>query len=141
MTGVVLMTNRVDLYQPESKELTIPAGGAFVFVEGRVCPYLEVVEIAQEGMGGFGSAKMSLHTDDRQIEEQSEVGKPIVIKWIYNNLYPAGGAEGIVIFAGQVERIETKLGSDGETIEVVARDFSATLERITVFGRYVQDID
>ncbi|MFH1371025.1 MAG: hypothetical protein ABII09_07040, partial [Planctomycetota bacterium] len=47
----------------------------------------------------------------------------------------------IVIFAGQVERIETKLGSDGETIEVVARDFSATLERITVFGRYVQDID
>jgi hypothetical protein len=40
-----------------------------------------------------------------------------------------------------VERIETRHGQDGETIEVVARDFSATLERITVFGRWIRDID
>ena len=135
------MTNRVDLYQPERKELTIPAGGAFVFVEGRLCSYLEVIEITQEGNDGFGSTRMVWHAGDRQIEEESEIGKSVVIKWIYNNFYPAGGAEGIVIFAGQVEKVERKLGSDGESIEVVARDFSATLERITVFGQWVRDID
>ncbi len=53
------MTNRVDIYQPERKELTIPAGGAFVFIEGRLCPCLEVVEIVQ-GSSEFGSARMRL---------------------------------------------------------------------------------
>jgi hypothetical protein len=92
-------------------------------------------------MGGFGSARLSWLTNEEQIEERIETGKPIAIKWLYNNLYPAGGAEGVVIFAGQVERIETSFKPDGETIEVVARDFSATLERITVLGRWVQDVD
>ncbi len=141
MTRAVAMTNRMDLYQPESKELAIPACGAFVFVEGRLCPYLEVVEITQQGMGGFGSARMAWHSDSGKLPDEIEISKSVVIKWIYNNLYPAGGAEGIVIFAGEIERIETKLGPDGETIEVVARDFSATLERITVFGRWICDIN
>jgi hypothetical protein len=46
-----------------------------------------------------------------------------------------------LIFAGQVEGVETTIGPDGEVIEVIARDYSATLERIMVFGRQVQDID
>jgi len=61
----------------------------------------------------------------------------VVIKWLYNNLYPAGGAEGIAIFAGQVEGIETTL----ENVEVIAKDFSAVMGRITVFGQQVRDID
>jgi hypothetical protein len=130
------MTNRVDIYQPERKELTIPAGGAFVFIEGRLCYCLEVVEILQGG-SGFGSARLVCHTDSGQIENTVEIGKPINIKWLYNNLYPAGGAEGIVIFAGQVERFETTPGD----AEVIARDFSAVMERITVFGRWATDID
>lgn len=135
------MSNRVDLYQPENKKLTVPAGGAFVFVEGRLSPDLEVVEINQQGMNGFGSARMAWHGDGETLTEEIETGRPIIIKWLYNKLYPAGGAEGVVIFAGEIESIETKLGPDGESIEVTARDFSAKLERITVFGRWIRDVD
>ena len=134
------MTNRVDIYQPERKELTIPAGGAFVFIEGKLCSCLEVVEIVQDS-SEFGSARLVCHTDSGQIENTVEIGKPISIKWLYNNLYPAGGAEGIVIFAGEIEIIETATGPQGESIEIVARDFSLALERINVSGRWERGVD
>jgi hypothetical protein len=137
----MIMTNRVDIYQPESDKLTVPAGGAYVFIEGRLCEHLEVTEINQGGMNEFGSARMRLHTNGVQADGEIEIGKPVIIKWLYNNLYPAGGAEEIVIFAGEVEKIETNIGPDGEDVEIVARDFSAAMERITVFGRQVRDVD
>ena len=130
------MTNRVDIYQPERKELTIPAGGAFVFIEGKLCSCFEVVEIVRGGTGEFSTARMRNNADG-----EIEIGKPVVIKWFYNNLYPAGGAEGIVIFAGEIEIIETATGSAGESIEIVARDFSLALERISVSGRWEQGVD
>jgi hypothetical protein len=130
------MTNRVDLYQPERKGTALPAGGALAFVEGRLCPELEVVEIVRGGTGEFSTARMRNNADG-----EIEIGKPIVIKWLYNNLYPAGGAEGIVIFAGEVDIIETATGSDGESIEIVARDFSLALERISVSGRWERGVD
>ena len=37
--------------------------------------------------------------------------------------------------------IETKLESKGETVEITARDFSANLERITVYGRRLAKAD
>jgi len=142
--------NRVDLYQPEIDKSAMPAGGAFVFVEGRLCPWLEVVEIVQGGRGEYGSARLIYNpaADSQgdilsieEIEAEIGMGRPVIIKWIYNALYPAGGAEGLVIFAGQAERIETKLGPDGETVEVTVLDYSAVLERISVFGRWVRDIE
>ena len=134
------MTNRMDLYQPERKETALPAGGASVFVEGRLCPELEVVEIVQ-GSSEFGSARLAFNTDSGQIENTVEIGKPISIKWFYNNHYPAGGAEGIVIFAGEAEIIETATGPDDESIEIVARDFSLVMEGISVSGRWEQGVD
>jgi hypothetical protein len=145
-----MITNRVDLFQPEKSELAIPAGGAFAFIEGRLCPYLEVIEIVQDGTGDYGSARLMYNPAEdlehrrlnvEEIEGEIGTGRPVVIKWLYNNLYPAGGSDGIVIFAGQVEGIETTLGPDGENLEIVARDFSAALERISVFGRWVRDAD
>ncbi len=144
------MTNRVDLFQPERSELAVPAGAAFAFIEGRLCPYLEVVEIVQAGRLDFGMARMMYNpagdSEYRELtveEIEGEIGtaRPVSIRWIYNNLYPAGGSDGILIFAGYVEGIETTIGPDGEVIEVIARDYSATLERITVFGRQVRDTD
>lgn len=140
------MTNRVDLYQAETGKPATPAGGAFVFIEGRLCPYLEVTEIVQASTLDYGMARMrynpatDLDGPSQSVEEfenEIGIGKPVVIKWLYNNLYPSGGAEGIVIFTGQVEGIETTL----ENVEVTARDFSAVMERITVFGRQTRDID
>ncbi|MGB7582926.1 MAG: hypothetical protein WBL85_10830 [Sedimentisphaerales bacterium] len=130
------MTNRVDLYQPERRGTALPGGGAFVFVEGRLCPELEVVEIARGGMGEFGSARMRNNADS-----EIEIGKPVVIKWFYNNCYPAGGAEGIAIFVGEVETIETAIGPEDESIEIVARDFSLAMEGISVLGRWERGVD
>lgn len=144
------MTNRVDLFQPETGKLAIPAGAAFAFIEGRLCPYLEVIEIVQDGTGDYGSARLRYNSAGdsehrrltvEEVEGEIGTGRPVVIRWLYNNLYPAGGSDGIVIFVGCVERIETTIGQDGESIEVVVRDFSATLERITVSGRWVRDVN
>jgi hypothetical protein len=112
------MTNRVDLYQAETGKPAAPAGGAFVFIEGQLCLYLEVTEIVQADKPDYGITRLRYNpaadSDEKRLsieEVESEVstGKPVVIKWLYNNLYPSGGAEGIVIFTGQVERIETIL--------------------------------
>lgn len=142
------MANRIDFYQAEIRKTAVPGGGAFVFIEGRLCENIEVVEISRGGFGEYGSARMAQKTDDggqkteeRGQETRDTIGKEVSIKWIYNPLNPAGGAEGVVIFAGQVERIEKKTGPDGVSVEVVARDFSATLEKVTVFGRHIRDID
>jgi hypothetical protein len=140
------MTNRVDFYQAEMSKSTVPAGAATVFIEGRLCPYLEVLEIVQAGKPEYGSARLRYNPaadSDGYIlsveEVESEIGidTPVSIKWLYNNLQPAGGAERIVVFAGKVEKFEKTL----EDVEIVARDYSATLERITVFGQRVRDID
>jgi len=142
--------NRVDLYQAERQELTLSAGGAFVFIEGLLFPYLEVVEITQGGLGEFGTARMTYNpaADSQgcssaieEVEGEIGMGRDVSIRWIYNALDPGAGAEGLVIFAGRVEGIETTLGPDGETVEVTARDFSAAFERTGVFGRWVRDID
>jgi hypothetical protein len=140
------MTNRVDFYQAEMTKTAALGGGAVAFIEGRLCANLEVIEIAKGGTGEYGSARMSCNTSDRKTRAGSpcheiEIGKEIIIKRLYNPLNPAGGAEGLVIFAGQVEGIEKRTGPDGENVEVIARDFSETLERVTVFGRHIRDID
>jgi hypothetical protein len=134
------MTNRVDFYQAEMTKTAVPAGGAFAFIEGRLCENLEVVEIRKSGAGKYGSAIMACQMNDLG-DDKIEIGKEISIKWLYNPQYPSGGAEGLVIFAGQIERIEKTVGPDGESIEVIAKDYSATLERITIFGRHIKDAD
>jgi hypothetical protein len=134
------MTNRVDFYQAEQEKMAMPAGGAVAFIEGRLCENLEVVEISKGGLGKYGSARMACQMNDLN-DDEVEIGKEVSIRWLYNPLYPAGGAEGFVMFAGQVEKVEKTIGPDGVSVEVIARDFSAALERITVFGRHIRDVD
>jgi hypothetical protein len=45
------------------------------------------------------------------------------------------------VFEGRIESIKTKLRSDNKVVEIIARDFSAPLERITVFGRRIEKAD
>jgi len=46
-----------------------------------------------------------------------------------------------VIFVGKIETVEIKITEDGERIEVIARDISAELERITVYGQFTVRAD
>ena len=89
------MTNRVDLYQAERKELTIPSGSAFLFIEGRLCSELEVVEVAQGRMGEFGSARMRCRADAAQVEDEIGIDREVSIRWIYNAIEPAQARRGL----------------------------------------------
>ncbi len=143
------MLNRIDFYQPAEQRLCIPAGRVCVYVEGTVCPGLEVLEIERGGWGRFGRARMSYNRSsypqaeavkDEGIERQVWPGSSIRIESLYNQAPPGASADGLVLFAGQVEAVETRIGPEGEFAEVIARDFSAVLERVTVYGRWVRDV-
>lgn len=143
------MSNRIDFYQPAEQGLSAPAGRVCVYVEGTLCPVLEVLEIERGGWGRFGRARMSYNrssypqaeaVEGERIEQQISPGSRIRIESIYNQAPPGVSADGLVLFAGQVEAVETRIGPEGEFAEVIARDFSAVLERITVYGRWVRDV-
>jgi hypothetical protein len=60
---------------------------------------------------------------------------------VYNGCAPGGGAVAFPVLAGQVEGIEMRLGPDGETVEIIVKDLSAALKRISVYGRRVGNAD
>jgi hypothetical protein len=76
-----------------------------------------------------------------EIEAELAIGKPISIWWRFNGCAPGAAALSFLIFEGQVENIETRLGPDGARVEVIANDFSAGLKRITVYGQRVSNSD
>ena len=76
-----------------------------------------------------------------EIEAELAMGKPTCIRQVYNGATPGASAYSLPIFTGQIEGVETKLGPNGERVEIVARDFSANLERITIYGQRVGSLD
>jgi len=144
------MDNRVDFYQSGVEGLALPAGRALVFVDGAVCPYLEVVEVVRAGWGEFGGAKFAYNSAGygqgemvgaEDIEGVVPVSSRVSIEVEYNGLHPGSGSMTLTIFVGRVERIETRSdGDSGEMVEIVARDFSGVMEQVTVFGQKVRDV-
>lgn len=135
------MSNRVDFYQSEASELLIPAGRVAVFVEGVLCSYCEPVEIVRSSWPEFGWARLKVdetsnsdELDSGKIESELKPGKKVCIKRFFGR---GTSVEGIPIFFGKIETIESRLKANEREIEVVARDFSAELERITVYGRWI----
>jgi hypothetical protein len=140
-----MMANRVDFYQSERTAPAVAAGSVCVFVEGRLCPELEVKKIARAGTPEFGWARLALiETQDARLETQDDsvaIGKGIKIVRFYK---PAGQQEAVgsyCIFSGQIERIDREIGKSGEVLEFFARDESCLLDKITVYGRYAAGAD
>jgi len=140
------MSNYVDFYQAEAGTLAIPAARAMLFVDGHMCTFLEVVEIVRAGYPEFGWAKLIYNTsacDDSEaigienIEQIVAMGRSVSIRQLYDSGIGESRPEGLCIFDGWVEQIDTKIGPGGEIVEIIARDISAKLERITVHGRRV----
>ena len=138
------MSNCVDFYQAEAGALAIPAAKAMVFVDGHLCTFLEVTEIVRAGYPEFGWAKLVYNTsacDDSEaigvenIEQIVSMGRSVSIRQLYDSGIGESRPKGLGIFDGWVERIDTKIGLGGEIVEIIARDISAKLERITVHGR------
>jgi hypothetical protein len=144
------MSNRVDFFQPEQGQLAVAAVTVSVLVDGQLCPSLEMVEIIRDGWPEFSRARLVYNPAAypqgafmalEEIEPEFAMGKSISIHQFFNGVPPAAAPFSISIFEGQIEGIETKLGSEGDKIEIIAKDFSANLKRVTVYGQRVGGID
>jgi len=144
------MSNRIDFFQSEQSQLALPGAVTSILLDGVLCPYLEVLEIVRGDWPEFSWARLAVNqaaypqaepTAIEQVEAELGMGKSICIRQVYNGIPPGAAAFGIAIFEGQIEGIETKFGPDGKRVEVVARDFSANLKRITVYGQRVGSSD
>ena len=146
------MSNRIDIFQPEQNSMALPAATVSVFVDGILCPVLEPVETVRSQWPDFSMARLALNpvlniidytSAVEEIENMFPKGKSLSIRVFYNGTAPTNvKVSGYSIFEGQIERSNIKLKSDNNTIEIIARDFSAVLERITVYGqRIIKDTE
>lgn len=143
------MSNRIDFFQSSQTKLSLPSATISIWVDGELCPYLKTVEIVRGSWPGFGRARLIYNCcaypdnalEPEKIESKVPIGKSVCIVQIYNRLAPAISATALPIFYGQIEGYETRLGSGEERIDVIVRDFSASLKRVTVYGRHVAGTD
>jgi hypothetical protein len=144
------MSNRIDFFQPTQTQLALPAAAISVLIDGEICPCLEVVEIVRGEWPEFSKARLrynpSAYTGNKLvaiegIEAEFSAGRDVRIEQIYNAGKPDVSICNMPVFTGQIEAIETRFNPDGEQVEIIARDFSANLERITVYGRWTGNTD
>jgi hypothetical protein len=144
------MSNTIDYFQSEQTQLSLPAAYVSVLLDGKLCPNLEVMDIVRSGWPEFGWAKLAYNTaaytgaDVKAVEDivnEFAAGKTICIRQFYNARLCGSAIFGIPILTGQIESIETKITADGENVEIVARDFSVNLKRLTVYGQRLAKTD
>jgi hypothetical protein len=141
------MSNRIDLFQVAQTALTLPAMTVAIFVDGTMCPILETKEIIRDTWPDFSRARLEYNpvqavenniSDFLDIEKLFPMGKSLSVKAFYSGTL-AGNSKtsNYSIFEGQIEKIETTLQSNNQSVEIIARDFSAAMERITVYGQRI----
>jgi len=144
------MSNRIDFYQSEQTQLALPAASVSILVDGVLCPTLELIEIVQSGWPEFSWAKLAYNPAGytptgiarvEDIENELGMGKSLCVRQYYNGAPPGASASRFPIFCGRIEHVETKLSAAGEQVEILARDFSANLQRVSVYGRRLARAD
>jgi len=139
------MSNTVDFFLPEHMRLALPVATTMVFVDGVLCEELEPVEIVRSGWPEFGQARLAYNPaaaltpellDPEQVEDRFGPGRAISLRQVYNAIPPDTAVASLPVFVGHIEGIETRIGPETETVEIVARDFSAVLQRVTVYGQH-----
>jgi hypothetical protein len=138
------MSNTIDYFQSEQTQLSLPAAYVSVLIDGTLCPVLEVIEIVRSGWPEFGWAKLTYnpaaHADPdvkaaEDVVNEFAAGKTICIRQYYNAKLCGSAIFGLPIFNGQIESIETQRTAGGEKVQIVARDFSVNLKRLSVYGQ------
>jgi hypothetical protein len=138
------MSNKIDFFQSQQNQLSIPAASVSILIDGILCTDLEPVEIVRSGWPEFGWAKLAYNPaantnadikPPEEIVNKFSAGKSISIRQYYNANLCDSTIFGLPIFNGQIESIETQLSSDGEQVEIIARDFSVNFKRLTVYGQ------
>jgi hypothetical protein len=140
------MSNRIDFFQPEYINMALPAGRPVVFVDGQICPFLEVDSVVRAADPEFGWVKLIYNpakledievVSSERIETVAPMGKPISIQQVYEGATAESTAMIVPLFAGQIERVDRNLGQKGDIVEIIAKDISTILGRITVYGQRV----
>lgn len=144
------MSNRIDFFQSTQTRLALPGATVSILLDGALCSLLEPIEIVRSGWPDFSWARLAYNSAAyasadlvaaEDIETELAMGERVCIQQIYNGVPPGAAAFAFPLFEGQIEGIETEIGPKGERVEIVARDFSANLKRITVYGQRVGDSD
>ena len=144
------MSNKIDFFQSEQRQLSLPAAYVSILLDGTLCPTLEVIEIVRSGRPEFGWAKLAYnpaaHTgaDVKAAEDfvnEFAAGKTVCIRQYYHTDLCGTAVFGLPIFSGQIESIETRLTTGGEKLEIMARDFSVNLKRLSVYGQRLAKTD
>jgi len=144
------MSNRIDFFQSAQTELALAGAVTSILVDGSLCPFLEVVEVVRCGWPEFSWARLAVNqaaypgaglTAGEGIEAELPIGKPVCIRRYFNIGAPGVAVFGFPVFCGHIDGIETRLGPDGERVEIVVKDVSAELRRITVYGQRVGNAD
>lgn len=137
-------SNTIHFGQNDKAGAMIPAIRPTVFYDGKICCFLEVHEVVLAGNNEFGYAKLfynSANPDEvvpvERIETLVAMGKPVRISRVYDGGFGQAEPRTIDIFSGLVDSVTTKISPVGETVEIVARDISASLERTIVHGQRV----
>lgn len=139
------MTNTTQLYQPECRRLALPAATMLASLDGILCDDLEPIEIVRSGWPEFGWARLAWKPSGQDaaamrvedIEDRFAFGRTIRLHQLYNARPPESQTTSLTLFVGQIDGLSTTIRSDRETVEILARDFSESLRRATVYGRRV----
>lgn len=144
------MSNRIDFYAPEQRDSAIPSMTISVLLDGTLCPFIEPIEIIRAGLPEFSWARLRYNPaawpegailPAQGVETALGMGKSICVQQIVNSGAPGVAALMVPVFEGRIENLQTDIGPKGQRVEFVARDISATLKRIAVYGRRVADSD
>lgn len=144
------MSNRIDFFQSAQTQAAIPAASVSIVIDGMLCPELEPVEIVRGDWPEFSHARLSYNpaaypdsglTAAEDIEIFFAMGRTVRIRQYFNGIPPGAAAFSFPLFHGQIENIETKLTATGKKVEITAKDFSANLRRVTVYGRRLAEED
>jgi hypothetical protein len=144
------MSNRIDFFQSEQTRLSLPAAHVSILIDGTLCPTLEVIEIIRSGWPEFGWAKLAYNPTAytggdmkaaEDVENEFAAGKTICIRQYYNGILPGTATFGLPIFNGQIESIETRRTAGGEKLEIIARDLSVNLKRLSAYGQRLAKAD
>ncbi len=142
------MSNRIDFFQSAQTQLAVPAVSVSIVIDGMLCPELEPLEIIRSGWPEFSQARLAYNpaaypdsglTTFEDIEIFFAMGKTVCIRQYFNGIPPGAAAFSFPLFHGQIENIEMHLTATGEKVEITARDFSANLKRICVYGQRIAE--
>jgi len=144
------MYNRIDFFQSAQTQLALPAASVSIVIDGMLCPELEPLEIVRGDWPEFSKARLVYNpagyadsglTAAEEIETLFAMGKTVFIRQYFNGIPPGAAVFSFPLFHGQIENIETQLTATGKKVEVVAKDFSANLKRVSVYGRRLAEED